>query len=170
MIPPELAELGLSLIEDFATPEEETAILQQVPPTPPRLCVQERNSIRRFGSQSAYRTNVVGKFIPESISVLCRRLHQQKILDFVAHSITVNEYQKGQQIAPHIDEPRCGPVIAVLSMCSPATMRLTSNTDSYTIVLPPRSLVVMKDEIRYQWRHSVEPVEELRMSVVFRKE
>ena len=44
------------------------------------------------------------------------------------------------------------------------------NSDSYTVVLPPRSLVVMKDEIRYQWRHSVEPVEELRMSVVFRKE
>lgn len=162
---------GLTLLEEFITPEEETFILQQVPPTPPRLAVTERNSVRRFGTQSAYRTGVLDRVIPESLSNISFRLFKERILGYISHSITVNEYQKGQSIVPHIDDRKCGPVIAVLSLLSKARMRMESPGQvSHWVVLPPRSLLLMKDEARYDWKHSVEPVEELRMSVVFRKE
>lgn len=162
---------GLTLLEDFITPEDETLILQQVPPTPPRAAVTERNSVRRYGSQSVYRTGVLEKSIPGSLSDICVRLFKEKILGYVPHSVTVNEYQRGQLIPPHIDDRKCGPVIAVLSLLSKARMRMESPEQvSHWLVLPPRSLLLMKDEARYDWKHSVEPVEELRMSVVFRKE
>lgn len=91
---------GLTLLEDFVTPEDETLILQQVPPTPPRAAVTERNSVRRYGSQSVYRTGILEKSIPGSLSDICVRLFKEKILGYVPHSVTVNEYQRGQLIPP----------------------------------------------------------------------
>ncbi len=93
--------------------------------------------------------------------------------------MTVNEYEPGQGIASHIDTFNCfGPDIYIVSMCSGITMTLThqscmdasinSNTtatdDSENkdgmyrkkhVWLPPRSLLVLSGESRYEWGHCI---------------
>ena len=38
----------------------------------------------------------------------------------------------------------------------------------FTLDLEPRSVYVLRDEIRWRWQHSVAPTKELRYSITFR--
>lgn len=85
-------------------------------------------------------------------------------------SITINEYMRGQRIAPHIDSPAFGDV-AILSLLADVTMRFTSPAgETRDFLLPRRSLAVMSGELRSRWTHETLPLEaDLRYSIVFRK-
>jgi alkylated DNA repair dioxygenase AlkB len=82
----------------------------------------------------------------------------------------MNQYLIKQAILAHIDLPEGGEVITVLSLLSPATMvfRYRQTERMFSVPLPPRSLVQMRDEIRYNWTHEILPVESTRYSLVFR--
>jgi alkylated DNA repair protein alkB family protein 8 len=98
--------------------------------------------------------------------------------------LTINEYEPGQGIAAHIDTFNCfGPDIFVISLQSGITMSLTHRSrmdvvgevggvgdkrfDSSTadlrpeharkkhVWLPPRSLLVLSGEARYEWGHCI---------------
>lgn len=84
-------------------------------------------------------------------------------------SVTINEYQPGHSIAPHIDSTKFDDPIAILSLLSPATMVLHPPLgDTVDVLLPARSLAILSGEVRYQWKHSIRPVDKLRYSVVYR--
>ena len=155
---------GLELIGDFITEAEEKAILDEVPFSQETLAVC-RNSVRRYGPQRAYAGNIVSRELPKSIKALCPKLG----LPYVPTSITVNEYYAGQSLGLHIDEKLCGPIISVLSLVSEATMRFEKDGISHYIKLPARSLIHMRGDSRYKWKHGVEPLKAARMSIVFRK-
>lgn len=91
------------------------------------------------------------------------------ILDGLVNSVTINEYLRGQIIAPHIDSHAFGDV-AILSLLSDATMRFVSPTGQVKdFELPRRSLAVMAGELRNSWQHSTLPLEaDRRISVVYR--
>ena len=70
--------------------------------------------------------------------------------------LIINEYFPGQGIAPHIDcEPCFTNTIASISLGSATVMDYTKDTTSIPVVLRPRSLVVMKEESRYEWKHGI---------------
>lgn len=56
----------------------------------------------------------------------------------------------------------------ILSLMNEATMVFEKGKTKHSLVLPARSLVQMKDEIREQWLHSILPVKNTRYSIVFR--
>jgi len=39
---------------------------------------------------------------------------------------------------------------------------------TFDLILLPRMLIQMKNVIRWYWHHSIEPVEDVRYSIVFR--
>lgn len=84
-------------------------------------------------------------------------------------SVTINEYLRGQRIAPHIDSPAFGDV-AILSLLADVTMRFTSPAgETRDFLLPRRSLAVMSGELRSRWEHSTLPIEsEKRLSIIYR--
>lgn len=92
------------------------------------------------------------------------------VFGFEWNSITLNEYLRGQRIAPHIDSPAFGDV-AILSLLADVTMRFTSPVgEMRDFLLPRRSLAVMSGELRHKWKHETLPLEsDIRYSIVYRK-
>ena len=165
----ELSSLGLMLVENFITEEEETSLLAVLPKSNQSPHKKTRNNTWRYGEKRVYIDGHIGGPPPPLLVTLAQRLVEK--LDFPAapQCFTINEYHKGQVIEPHTDQLACGPVITVLSLLSPATMRLTGGHKEFAVELLPRSLVLMTGEIRTHWLHSIDPVADTRYSVVFRR-
>lgn len=171
-----LYELGLVLIPEFITTDEEKELLTHVvsnvatmPPRPaPNIKRKGRNRIQRFGSSAPYKSNMASKTIPSFFDFVLDRLVEQKLVNKRPESTTINEYLAGQVIEPHIDSEASGKVVTVLCLLSEATMTFKLGSEQASVVLPPRSLVQIKNDIRYKWTHAIEPVPSLRYSVVFR--
>jgi alkylated DNA repair dioxygenase AlkB len=71
----------------------------------------------------------------------------------------VNEYLPGQGIAPHRDYAPFGRTVVSLSLLSPCVMdfRHPRTGRKESLLLEPRSLVVLSDEARYEWEHGIAP-------------
>lgn len=162
----DLTTIGLSIINDFISIEEEIELLKNIDNPAPKK-TKNRNNIQRFGSDKPYKSNIVAKNIPVYFDFILDKL--EKLLPVRPDSVSINQYTTGQLIAPHIDSDSSGDIITVLSLLSDATMIFNKpKGDKYKVLLPARSLVQMKDEIRKTWMHSIEPVKSLRYSIVFR--
>lgn len=166
----ELQDLGLSLTLEFLTPNEERILLEKINNIQRRreLGGTARTSVSRFGSDQHYSSHMQSKIIPDYLMECAERLVAQGLVSTLADSISINEYNPGQVIPPHIDALSAGTVITVLSLESPATMRFTREKRGLNIILPPRSVVQIEGEIRNAWRHEILPVPAHRFSVVFR--
>jgi alkylated DNA repair dioxygenase AlkB len=158
----------IRIIDNFITPEEEKDILSSIRTTSV-TSGKGRNMITRFGSALPYKAPIQGP-IPQRYLYLLKRIVEKKVMDEEPDSITINEYHPGQCIDWHIDSPSSGPVIVVLSLLSEAGMGLKQEGDNEILyILPPRTLVVMTDEHRTEWKHCIYPVHSKRFSMVFRK-
>lgn len=88
--------------------------------------------------------------------------------DFV-HAL-VSEYRPGTPIGWHRDKADYGIVVGV-SLAGEGRMRFRPLADRQRIVVLPiaaRSAYVMRDDIRWQWQHSMLPTRELRYSITLR--
>ncbi|GAA6018031.1 hypothetical protein JCM11491_000038 [Sporobolomyces phaffii] len=78
----------------------------------------------------------------------------------------VNEYLPAQGILPHTDGPAYVACTTTLSLASHTVLSLRSNpaaaervvVDKIDIFLPPRSLVVLTDELYSTWLHGIQPL------------
>ena len=170
LVSQELKDLGLSLTPEFLTAHEEQILLEKINNIQRRreMSGTARTSVSRFGSDQYYGSNMQSKIIPDYLMECAERLVAQGLVPVLTDSISINEYNPGQVIPPHIDNLSAGLVITVLSLKSPATMRFTLEKQGLNIVLPPRSVVQIRGEIRNTWKHEILPVPAHRFSVVFR--
>lgn len=80
-------------------------------------------------------------------------------------------YDPGAGIGWHRDRPQYGTVLG-LSLTAPAMLRLRRRTATgflrRSVLLPPRSLYRLEGEVRWEWEHSIAPMEETRRSITFR--
>jgi alkylated DNA repair dioxygenase AlkB len=85
--------------------------------------------------------------------------------------VLINQYAPGAGIGWHRDKPMFGDVIAV-SLAAPCTLRLRRRDENgwerASVQVQPRSAYVLRGKVRWDWQHSIPPVEELRYSVTFR--
>jgi alkylated DNA repair dioxygenase AlkB len=167
-----LEQLGLALYGEFITASEELELIPKLL-APVKFGYKDtagRSTIQRYGDPRVYCNHIVSATIPAHFVALGARLCEHKLRSTPPLSITVNEYLPGDSIRAHIDEPSAGKVITVLSLGSPGTMLFKRKgvPDEHAVVLPPRSVVQMRDEIRLAWTHEILPVEAHRYSVVFR--
>src|SRR5437764_2670275 len=83
----------------------------------------------------------------------------------------VTEYAPGAGIGWHRDRPVFADVIGV-SLGAPCRFRLRrkhgDKWERAALDLAPRSAYLLRGPVRYQWHHSIAPMEELRYSVTFR--
>ena len=162
----------VTLTEDFISADEEAELVRHIEANLPVVNAPKhyahRNIIQRWGSSVPYYTSVVSAVIPEYFQFLFDRLVAGNHVQSRPDSISLNQYLKKQAIKAHIDDPKAGNVITVLSLLTPATMVFRLGQRDFSVALPPRSLVQMRDEIRYNWTHEILPVEATRYSLVFR--
>ncbi|KAL3904062.1 MAG: hypothetical protein SGARI_005098, partial [Bacillariaceae sp.] len=80
--------------------------------------------------------------------------------------VLINEYRNNMGIASHFEDFEAfGPIIVTISLMQPVYMTLkrpkekTNGSDEYhdivKVLLEPGSLLVMKDEARYEYRHGI---------------
>lgn len=157
---------GLTYIPDYITEEEEENLLKIIDE-------QEWSSdIKRRTQQYGFKFNyTVRKLdpsmyvgpIPEWLTNYTSRMLKEHIFpSFPAQpsQIIINEYLPGQGISRHTDSPTCFEnTIASLSLGSTCSMDLEQYKTGKkgSIMLGRRSLLVFKDEARYDWMHSIAP-------------
>lgn len=164
-------DLGLALYNSFISPAEELVLLEKIRNIQARRIrdTSHRTSISRFGSTRPYSSHVQSKVIPDYLMDYSERLVTLGLLAATPDSVSINEYDPGHTIEPHIDSRASGDVITVLSLESPAVMRFTlAKEPAFTVDLAPRSLVQIRGKIRLIWQHEILPVPGHRYSVVFR--
>ena len=86
--------------------------------------------------------------------------------------VLVSEYVPGAPIGWHKDRLVFGDVMG-LSLASPCTFRLrkplaNGKWQRAAVVLEPRSAYFLKGPVRWEWEHSIPPVNALRYSITFR--
>jgi alkylated DNA repair dioxygenase AlkB len=87
-----------------------------------------------------------------------KKLFKDNLVEQAPDQLIVNEYEPGQGISPHIDCVPCfAETIISLSLGSSALMVFShgSTGEQVSLLLEPRSLLIMKGEARYQWKHSI---------------
>lgn len=125
--------------------------------------------VKHYGFEFLYGTNNVdaskplSRKIPNSCSILWPRL-QANITALQSRSepeqLTVNIYQPGQGIPPHVDthsaflDPICS-----LSLGSEVVMEFRQPTSGshVNVLLPRRSMLIISGESRYGWTHGITP-------------
>lgn len=92
-----------------------------------------------------------------------------RVSDFTPDQAIVNEYLPGQGISAHIDHPgNFGPVVASVSLLSPAIMEFARAGERRDFVLSPGDLLVMREDARFRWTHAIPHHSQRRISVTFR--
>jgi len=110
------------------------------------------------------------KQLPDWITFVIDRIMQKGLLTERPDHLTINEYLKGQSIDWHIDSKTSGPVITILSLKGEATMGVKNvQGQEVRYLLPARSLLQMTEKDRWEDKHAIYPVPEMRYSLVFRK-
>jgi len=170
---------GLLYQEDFLPPEEEQALLAEIRALPFEEAKYKAYTARRrivsYGSSYDFETNVLGPApsIPAFLLPLRSRAAQLVGADpeTIGHAL-VTEYRPGTELGWHRDVGEFGIVVGV-SLAGTCRMRFRryppeKGAKVFNLDLAPRSVYVLRDEIRWRWQHSVARTSELRYSITFR--
>lgn len=157
------------LVENFLSAEEEVEVLSHIKPLDNYKKGKKRNSIRRYG-KPYYRNGVISEIIPDHLLVVAKKMMEEKFVPSMAEHVTINEYYPGENlISAHIDNEESGELITVVSLLADTTMIFKrKGEDDREILLPGRSLLQLKGEMRWKWTHETTPVTSTRYSLVFR--
>ena len=170
---------GLLYEPDFVSAEEEAALLAQIRKLPLEEAKYKSYTARRrtasFGSSYDFDANKLGPApaIPPFLISLREKLARRIELpaERFEHAL-VTEYRPGTPLGWHRDVPEFE-LIAGISLAGHCRMRFrpyppNPRAKVFVLDLEPRSVYVLRDEIRWRWQHSVAPTRELRYSITFR--
>ncbi|XP_005815060.1 alkylated DNA repair protein alkB homolog 8 [Xiphophorus maculatus] len=157
----------LALVEDFVSPEEEILLLAAVDWSTSNQAQKalKHRRVKHYGFEFRYDNNNVDKDkplpagLPEECLPVLHRCLQDGHINFLPDQLTVNQYETGQGIPPHIDTHSAfEDTILSLSLGAKTVMEFRHPDGRVVpVVLPERSLLVMKGESRYLWTHGITP-------------
>ncbi|XP_020564040.1 alkylated DNA repair protein alkB homolog 8 isoform X2 [Oryzias latipes] len=157
---------GLALVEHFVSPEEEAQLLNVIDwsPTQAQKSLKHRR-VKHYGFEFRYDINNVDKDkplaagLPDECVPILQRCVEQGHTNVLPDQLTVNQYESGQGIPPHVDTHSAfEDTILSLSLGAKTVMEFRHPDGRVAaVVLPERSLLVMKGESRYLWSHGITP-------------
>lgn len=179
--PPPLLPDGMRYAEEFLTRDEEAALVAMVERLPlANMRYQQYTAKRRvvsyggqydFGAQELRRADP----LPDWLEPLRARAGEWAgIAPEHFTQALVAEYQPGTPLGWHRDVPDFEDVVGV-SLLDQAVMRLRpyphvvgSKPKTLSLVLPPRSIYLLRGASRWAWQHAVSPTKALRYSITLR--
>ncbi|XP_073518296.1 tRNA (carboxymethyluridine(34)-5-O)-methyltransferase ALKBH8 isoform X5 [Phyllobates terribilis] len=158
---------GLLIVEDFVSPEEELTLLDNIhweTENTHQKSLKHRR-VKHYGYEFRYDNNNVDKDqpLPEGLPAFCKtllgRCLHQGLIKNIPDQLTINQYEPGQGIPPHIDTHSAfEDEITSLSLGSEIVMDFRHpDGTSVPVMVPQRSLLVMSGEARYLWTHGITP-------------
>ena len=171
---------GLEYHADFLDRDGEAALIQAFTALPfreaPFRQYTARRRVVRFGHDGYADIGELqdgGPWPAWLLDLRAKAAHVARVDDGAFVHGLVSEYRPGTPIGWHRDKPGYGTVVGV-SLGSACRMRFRPYDHRHdrnaviAVELAPRSLYVLRDDIRWQWQHQIPPVKALRYSVTFR--
>lgn len=145
---------GLAYLPDYVTPEEEGRLVSAIDAATWNTSWSRRRQF--YGKTYGRGTSVEGP-IPQWAQFLIGRTHHDGLTERSFDQLLVNEYLTGQGIALHRDHDPFDRTVASLSLLSPCVMdfRDVETGRRESLLLEPRSLLVLSDDARYLWEHGI---------------
>ena len=150
---------GLVLLPEWISIEEEKDLIQEAKSGNWLSSLKRR--VQHYGYLYNYKATTLDNPIdpiPTWADLIQNRLIETKIITKPFEQLIINEYLPGQGIGKHSDSPAFGNTIISLSLGSPCTMVFRSKVRTGEIIkltLQPRTLLVMRGPVRYQWTHQI---------------
>jgi alkylated DNA repair dioxygenase AlkB len=145
---------GLSYLPGYITVEEETLLAQAIDAEPWDTTWERR---RQPYGWSYGKGEDLARPIPTWGTRLAERMHAEGLSERMFDQMLVNEYLPGQGIAMHCDYQPFDRTVASLSLLTACVMDFRHVDDSQraSLLLEPRSLLILSDEARYKWQHGI---------------
>ena len=169
---------GLDYREDFISPEDERALLEQ-------LGTMDLAPFRFHGWTGNRKTQSYGwrydfddasfrptEPIPDWLQPLREEVAAlaQVPSDEIAH-VLIARYEPGAGIGWHKDRSVFDRVVGI-SLNAPATLRFRQRNGPsfrrFSLPVEPRSAYLLSGDARHEWEHSIAPGDDLRFSITFR--
>lgn len=162
---------GLILLPNFLTKPEENMLLRAINIEDVEQNDLKHRRVKHFGYQFIYGENNVdatkplNEKIPKECDILWPRLKTEMAKlglptwDWdVPDQLTVNIYEPGQGIPPHVDTHSAflDPILS-LSLFGEVVMDFRRGSDRQPLKLLRRSMLVMSGASRYDWTHGITP-------------
>lgn len=159
LFPKEIPIPDLQYFEGFISKEEELNLIQQIDDIDWMTDLKRR--VQHYGYKYDYKSrridlNMKIGELPTWVDFLIQRFLENKIFQKPPDQLIINEYFQGQGIAAHIDcEPCFEDTVVSISLNSDVIMDFSKEKVKIPFVLNQRSLVVLKGESRYDWKHGI---------------
>ncbi|WP_109436583.1 alpha-ketoglutarate-dependent dioxygenase AlkB [Aquimarina sp. AU119] len=175
---------GLNLLNDFIDIETEKELIQYIDNS--KWSNELKRRVQHYGYKYDYKSrsiepSIKAEPIPKQIMNIYTKLVDSFEGIIKPNQVIVNEYLPGQGIAKHIDcKKSFESVIFSLSLISSCIMKFEKKPNSHELMLNPRSLLILQEDARYNWAHSIPSRKsdkfnfkkyhrERRVSITFRK-
>lgn len=162
---------GLIILNDFITETEECELIKALELDNDSIdSTLKHRRVKHFGYEFLYDINNVNphqkldRQIPTECNFLWKRLEDVREKDALTFEwkepdqLTVNSYEAGQGIPPHVDTHSAflDPILS-LSLEGDVVMEFRKGSEKCSVLLPRRSLLIMSGESRYDWTHGITP-------------
>lgn len=172
---------GLSYAPDLLDASEERRLLLAIGDTPMHDAQYYQYTAKRrvasFGSSYDFATRTLREAdpIPDFLLPLRRCLADRIVLpEHAFEQVLITEYRPGTPLGWHRDALHYD-VVAGVSLGGRCRLRFRPypprggrDPSTFALELAPRSVYVMRDNVRWQWQHSIAPTHEQRWSITFR--
>jgi len=145
---------GLSYRQEYITSADEEQLVRAVDDEPWDTKWERRRQL--YGVSYGSSSEPVAP-IPAWGRALAERMLTEGISERLFDQMLVNEYEPGQGIAMHRDYSPFDRTVVSLSLLSPCVMdfRQPERDRKASLLLEPRSLLILTDEARYDWQHGI---------------
>ena len=150
---------GLEYIPDFVGDDYEAMLIENIQTMEWNTSISRRT--QHYGWTYPYGSSsklVPAPPIPSWMLPLKSIVEEYFKYSLTFDQVIVNEYEPGQGIAPHIDDPKLfGETIVSVSLGSGVEMDFTKkdSTEKNSIYLSRKSMLVLKGDARYSYQHSI---------------
>jgi alkylated DNA repair dioxygenase AlkB len=152
---------GLIYIPEFIDSAIESALIKTIDAQP--WITELKRRVQHYGWRYDYKARSVTNdlrigVLPDWLQTYAVRLQQAGLFNETPDQVIVNEYQSGQGISAHVDCVPCfADTISSLSLGSPCVMDFNHSKtgEKSSLLLEPRSLLVLTGDARYIWQHAI---------------
>jgi alkylated DNA repair dioxygenase AlkB len=152
---------GLTYLPHYITVDEQNKLINIIDQQ--EWSTKLRRRVQHYGYRYDYKNGSLASSsylgdLPDWAGRIAKRLLDDGLTTKVPDQVIINEYEPGQGITSHVDCVPCfGKTIISLSLGSSCVMDFTHSQikQKASILLLPRSLVVMQGAARYEWQHSI---------------
>jgi alkylated DNA repair dioxygenase AlkB len=159
--------IGLRYVEDFITPYKEQKLIEYIDSKVWDTTLKRRT--QHYGHKYVYQNaNIKNeqtddvKLVPKKLLRLFKKIQEAGMASQIPLDklqVIVNEYNPGQGISAHIDDPKqFGDWVVSVSLGCGINVNFTKDNTINKIYVKNRSVYEMTNDSRYKWRHSIEPV------------